>query len=188
MSIKNSLLETIQHDLSICQHLHSKLDASKANWRPQPNMRSTEELMQYLAFIGKVTVNQFINPPADRSAAMPNYTSVAAWAEKNVTFSNFSEMIELQKKEIAEAFGTLTDAELMTRTTYAPWDPRDQPLLGALLSSVKFVCAYRHQLFLYGKQQGVSLNTMNNWAGMDSPQAQSPLEQEVANSVAEENA
>ncbi len=68
-TIKDSLLKSSLNELSICQHLATKVDASQADWRPRENMRSNIELMQYLCYIGGTMTSHFINPPVDHEEA-----------------------------------------------------------------------------------------------------------------------
>jgi hypothetical protein len=180
MSIKESILNSIIHDLTTCQHLASKIDASKADWRPAPNMRSTLELMQYLSFIGYATVKHILNPIADRAASMGPIGEASARAGQNVNFNNFSEAIESEKQQIADLLKNITDEDLQNKQTYFPWNPASDVSLYIALTTatVKFVCAYRHQLFLYAKMLGANVNTLNNWAGMDSPAPAPKIEAE----------
>ena len=182
MSTKQSILNNLLHDLTICQHLYTKIDASNANWCPTPKMRTTEELMQYLSNIGKATIGHLVNPPADRASAMPAAIAASKAAAATVTFANFSEMIELEKTEISKYFADITDEDL-NRKTYMYFNPsQDITLLDGLLYATRFLCAYRHQLFMYAKMCGADIATINNWAGMDAPPAavKEAVEEEVA--------
>jgi hypothetical protein len=166
MSIKESLLNSCLHDLTICQHIHTKFEPKNANWRPRENMRSTLELMQYLSYIGKALTRHFVNPPEDRAQARDGYIAASKWSGEAVTFANFTEMIEREKEEIRQLLSALTDADLQ-RITYHPFSQAESTLFDALLTVGKYVCAYRHQLFLYAKMCGATVNTRNNWYGMD---------------------
>jgi hypothetical protein len=166
MSISNSIQKSILHDLTVCQHLHGKFKAEDAEWKPAENMRSTIHLMQYLTYIGKTMTQQFINPPTDHEVARVNYRNDAKWSSENVTFENFSEIIEQEKAEIRETLSGISDADL-ERMTYHPFSGEESTLFEALTTVTKYVCAYRHQLFLYVKLCGAEVNTLNNWYGMD---------------------
>ncbi len=170
MTIKNSLQNSLLHELTVCQHLYTKFDAKNADWRPRENMRSTVELMQYLCYIGKTMTGHFVNPSEDRALAVDNYRAKAKWSTENVTFANFAEMIEREKEGIRETLANLSDADL-TRTTYHPFSKEDTTLFDALLTVVKYLCAYRQQLFLYAKMCGAEINTGNNWRGVDAQPA-----------------
>jgi hypothetical protein len=165
--IKDSLLKSCVQDLSICQHLYTKFDASQADWRPQANMRSTLELMRYITYIGGTMTKHFVNPADDREEARGKYRANAKRSEEQVTFENFPEHIEREKAEIREVLSTITDADLQ-RKTYHPFSNEESSLFEALLTVTKYLTAYRHQLFLYAKMTGAEINTRNNWYGIDA--------------------
>jgi hypothetical protein len=168
MSIKESLLNSCLHDLTVCQHLATKFAPENADWRPRENMRSTVELMQYLSFVGKAFTQQFINAPEDRDMARNNYRALAKLSAESVNFDNFSEWIEREKDDIRQAFSTISEADL-SRPTYHPFSGEESTLFDALLTVSKYLCGYRQQLFLYAKMCGANVNTRNNWYGLDSP-------------------
>ncbi|HWF44615.1 MAG TPA: hypothetical protein VG537_08230 [Candidatus Kapabacteria bacterium] len=175
--IKDSLLKSCIHDLAVCQHLHSKFDASQADWRPRENMRTTTELMQYLSFIGGTMTKHFIDPPADREAARNTYRANSKNSKENVTIENFHDAIEREKDAIREAYSSITDADL-SRMTYHMFSNEESSLFDSLLTVVKYLTAYRHQLFLYAKMCGAEISTPNNWYGMDPQPA--PVKKTVA--------
>ncbi len=175
--IKESLLKSSLNELSICQHLATKFDASQADWRPRENMRSTLELMQYLTYISGTMTKHFINPPVDHEEARQKYRANAKLSADSMTFENFSEWIEREKKEISDAYSKITDADL-SRTTYHMWSGDETTLFEALLTVNKYLCAYRQQLFIYAKMCGAQINTRNNWYGLDAQPA--PVKQAVA--------
>jgi hypothetical protein len=167
MSIIQSIQNSILLDLSNCQHLYTKLDPKKADWKPAENMRTTLELMQYLCFIGTAFSQHFANAPEDRDAARNNYRELSKWSREAVTFENFLEMIEKEKKDIQAALAGVSDADL-SRPVYHMFSGEEHSLLDGLLTVLKYVCAYRHQLFLYAKMNGANINTLDNWYGKDS--------------------
>ncbi len=175
--IKDSLLKSSLQELSNCQHLATKFDASQADWRPRENMRSTVELMQYLAYIGGTMTSHFINPPVDHEEARNNYRANAKNTTENVTFANFSEWIEREKETITKAFASITDADL-SRMTYHMWSGDETTLFESLLTVNQYLCAYRMQLFLYAKMCGAQISTPNNWYGRDPQPA--PVKQAEA--------
>jgi hypothetical protein len=162
-SIQNSILQ----DLTICQHLYTKLDPKKAEWKPAEGMRPTIHLLQYLCYIGKAMIRHFVDTPENHDTARKNYRELSKWSGEAVTFENFPEMIEQEMTEIQSLLAGLTDADLH-RTTYHMWSEEEYPLIEGLFTTMKYICAYRHQLFLYAKMCGADINTLDNWYGKDS--------------------
>ncbi len=166
MSYTDSLRKNLIHELTTCQHLYPKFSAESAEWKPAENMRTTVQLMQYLTYIGKAMVRQYITTPADPDAARNAYRADAKWSTENVTFENFSDMIELEKKEIIDMLASLSDADLQ-KESYHPFSGDVFSVYEGLFTTVRYLCAYRHQLFLYAKMCGAEIGTVNNWYGKD---------------------
>ncbi len=164
--ISESIYKECEHELAVCQHLFTKLDPNKADWRPHENMRSTLELLQYLAYIGGAMTRHFTDPLEDRDAARERYRA-SARESKSLTFEQFPETIEREKKALYEIFCRIKDSDL-TRISYHPFAGEDITLFEGLMIVVRYLCAYRHQLFLYAKMCGAEINTRNNWYGMDA--------------------
>ena len=165
--IKDSLLKSCLLDLNICQHLATKFDASQAGWRPRENMRTTLELMQYLTFIGGTMLTHFANTSEDREAARNQYRENAK-RSMEMTFDQFPEEIEREKERLHQVFDNISDADL-TRMTYHMWSNEEHTVFEGLLTVVKYLSAYRHQLFLYAKMCGAEIGTLNNWYGKEMP-------------------
>lgn len=167
--ITDSLLQSCTHELTICQHLYTKLDPALQDWRPRENMRSTLELLQYLTHIGGTMTQHFVDPLVDHDQARERYIA-SANRSKTVTFAEFPEVMEREKAAIRSAFETINDSDL-TKPTYHPFNPQEITLFEGLMTVQRYLTAYRHQLFLYAKMCGAEINTRNNWAGVDPVKA-----------------
>jgi hypothetical protein len=146
MSITESILTACLQDLSICQHLYTKLDPEKAHWRPRENMRSTLELFQYIASI------YYVTNPIDRKK-YPEASSI--------TFEEFPNLIEERKNELQRMFLDITDSHLTEGS-------KDETgIFNNLTYIMRVLTAYRHELFLHAKMCGANIYTSNNWRGHD---------------------
>ncbi|HEY3875168.1 MAG TPA: DinB family protein [Candidatus Kapabacteria bacterium] len=163
--IIESLLKNCIQEYDNCQHLFTKLDPAQAEWRPQENMRSTLELLQYLTYIGGTMIRHFPNPPTDHEEARNRYRADST-ASKTMSFSEFPTTIDREKKAITDILSKLTDADL-ARTTYHMWSGEESSLFDSLFTIVRYLTAYRQQLFLYAKLCGAEISTPNNWYGRD---------------------
>jgi hypothetical protein len=148
MSITESILTTCLQDLSICQHLYTKLDPEKAQWRPRENMRSTLELLQYLASI------YYVTNPSDRE----KYRDASS-----ITFEEFPNLIEERKNELRGMFQDITDNQLTGVSE------SDTGIFNNLTYIMRVLTAYRHELFLHAKMCGADISTSNDWRGHDMP-------------------
>ncbi len=60
----------------------------------------------------------------------------------------------------------ITAEDLETETVY-PWGEKVKLGRALLEAPLKYLTAYRMQLFLYAKQSGAEVGTANNWRGVD---------------------
>ena len=170
MTISESISKSLLHELDVIQHLYTKLDPAKADWRPQENMRSTLELLRYLTSIGYSTVRHFVNPLPTGDLAMAPL-KVATDQASTLTFEEIPAAFEREREAIREAMSSVTDEDL-TKTTWYPWGGPEMTLSYALINaSTKYLAAYRMQLFLYAKLCGAEIGTANNWRGVDATPA-----------------
>jgi hypothetical protein len=125
------------------------------------------ELLRYLSFIGAANLQTYID-----GGWLPENLEVlkaAREATANLTPAEFHNALEDQKQKIKAIFTTLTAEDLSTKMTLEPGGA-ESPLLYVLLNStLKYLAAYRMQLFLYAKMNGAEIGTANNWRGVDPP-------------------
>jgi hypothetical protein len=162
---KSELIDALQNEVRILQHLTTKIDPSMLDYRPTPKQRSTIELLKYLAVMGPVLVKSALAGGFDqaewvsRQAALADKdfaTTVAALA------AQADEYTALLANTPDEAFRR--DVEMFGRKNIVG------PFLVAMV--LGGCAAYRTQLFCYLKSCGrEDLGTMNLWGGIDPPSA-----------------
>lgn len=160
---KSELIASLQNEVRILLHLASKIDRAKLDFRPTPKQRSTIELLRYLSMMG----------PSLVKAAKAGVFEDASWtaAEQSAAAQTFDQAlatIGTHADTYASLLGDVSDADFRTEIEMFG----EKTTRGACL--VKWVlcgcAAYRTQLFLYLKASGrEELNTMNLWAGVDTP-------------------
>ena len=67
------------------------------------------------------------------------------------------------KKLALEILAGISEDDLETKPTPAPWDPRPMPLGQRLLSMAAHLATHKNQLFYYLKLQGKPVNTNTLW-------------------------
>lgn len=161
MITKDQFIQSLNFELTIMQHLAEKVTPAMLDYRPTPGQRSTLELMRYLGHVFETAIT------LAHSGDMSAFRDVAMAAEAAVTAENFSEKMEAQKTFITTTIGALSDAQLEeSKTIFNTTAPLSMHLLGML----KWAAAYKTQLFLYIKANGVSdIGTSNLWGGVDMP-------------------
>ncbi len=160
---KSELIASLQNEVRILLHLAGKIDRSQLDYRPTPKQRSTIELLQYLTLMGPALIN----------AAKTGQFDVPAWTagEQAAATRDFDQtvaVIAAQSDLYAQLLADVSDADFRGEIEMfgGKWTRGSFIVNQALCACA----AYRTQLFLYLKACGrEELNTMNLWAGMDTP-------------------
>jgi hypothetical protein len=166
MTFKDYILEAMVKDLTVCQHLYEKIPEGAMDKRPREGMRSTRELLNYLAYIGSSSVETYIHSGWAKEENIARMKAVREAANK-IEPEEFVERLEEEKKKIADALSPLTDQDLLTIETTHPWGQKVKLVDALLNNSLKYLAAYRLQLFTYAKMWGAEISTPNAWRGVD---------------------
>lgn len=160
MITKEQYISSFLKEIDIIKHLAEKITREMLDYRPTPKQRSTMELLQYLGHISGTAIKSFIDPKKY------DYMELAK-AKDAVTFENFISTMDAQAKIVKDEVGALTDDQLNAEVAFFGMSDK---LSGHLLSALKWITAYKMQLFLYIKANGVdNIGTSNVWAGRDLP-------------------
>lgn len=160
MSFHKLLADSLARDCRVCVHLIHKIPADLHSWRPTPGQRSVEELLRYLCVSTISAIKGMCEP--DRGWR-DHYQAKA----KALTTADFAQAMEEQAQEILAWFEALPEDAFETHSVTMPWG-ETMTLGEAVVGSVaKWLPAYRMQLFLYLKQNGVAVSTPNLWRGVD---------------------
>jgi len=165
---KSELIESLQNEARILFHLAGKVEPQMRDYRPTPKQRSALELLQYLSVMGPELVK----------AAKAGGFNVEAWtaadaAAKGRNWDQTLKVLETQPDQYAALLGNWTDADFRGEMDMFG---RGKTSKGAFVVNLVLCghAAYRTQLFCYLKSCGrEELGTMNLWAGVDAPVAQS---------------
>lgn len=159
---KTELIDSLQNEVRILNHLATKVDRAKLDYRPTPKQRSTLEWLQYLTIMGPEVVRAIKDLKfdgeawmrADEAAKTRDFDqTVAALAKLNETYASLAELSDEDFRAEFEMFGM----------KYS----RAAAVVNVIICGH---AAYRTQLFNHLKACGrEELNTMNLWAGMDAP-------------------
>src|ERR1043165_6942467 len=155
MSVKQYLEDAMVHELSVVQHLIHKLPESAWDFRPKDNIRSTIDLLQYLSFISETSLGAYV-----KGGWIPeNIPPMRALRDEKSKLGrdDFHDEIEGQKRKVREILAPITDADLMTMKTIHPWGTEVILFEAILNATLKYLAAYKMQLFLYAKMNGADL-------------------------------
>jgi hypothetical protein len=159
MITKQQYLDSYLREIDIIKHLAEKVTPAMLEYRPTPGQRSMLELMQYLGQVSGTVMTVFIHPDQ-------NYAELKK-AGDLVTFENFTSKMDEQAQMVTDLITPLTDDQLASEVSFFGMN---HPLNIHLLNALKWITAYKMQLFLYIKANGVdTIGTSNVWGGKDMP-------------------
>lgn len=155
------LSDSMTRECDICVHLYEKLKPEAMGFRPTPEQRTTLELLQYLSVVGIAGI---------RSMAEGSWKIFGEYItrSKEMRAEDFLSAIARQKSEIEAFFASASEETLETQQAHLPGGDTSQ--LGAAIMNgpLKWLAAYKLQLFSYAKATGVTeIGTANAWRGID---------------------
>jgi hypothetical protein len=160
---KNDLLAVLVDECDVCLHLHGKLPKGALDYRPSPGQRSTLELLRYLTHAGVSGTRAMIDGNWDAFAAAEKRTATMRADE-------FPAAMAAQKKELTKIFAGISDAQFDEQSAKLPTGETMKLGQALLNAPVRWMTAYRMQLFIYAKAAGnKDLWTADCWAGKDIP-------------------
>ena len=166
MTFKDTIVDSMIKDLTVCQHLYEKIPSDAMDKRPREGMRSTRELLSYLAYIGSASVETYLNGGWANEENIARMKVIRDDANK-IKPEDFVAILEVEKKKISASLASLTDEDLLSRETTQPWGQKVKLAEALMNNSLKYLAAYRLQLFLYAKMWGAEISTANAWRGVD---------------------
>lgn len=159
---KNDILRLILDECDICLHLFEKVPDDAMDYRPTPGQRSTLELLQYVSFCvigGARTMAE---------GTWDGYKEVEARAA-DMTAQEFPAAMARQKQELLDLFATWSQDDVTSRKATTPLGAEVSLEEALVQVPLKWIIAYRMQLFLYAKQAGnEDIWTPNCWGGVDT--------------------
>lgn len=152
--------QSVCHEISVVRHLYGKVPASAQGLRLSPNGRSTLELLRYLSVCGIGPAQAIVS--GDWNKAREKMAGSAS-----LTWNDIPAALDKQESELKSLLSSLKPADL-GKTTVLPWG--ETTTLGpALINAVlKFLTAYRMELFWHAKAGGATITTPNCWRGVDA--------------------
>jgi hypothetical protein len=144
---KQHLLSSIEKEINVCKRLYTKVPKDQMQFRPKEGMRSMLELLQYLAMIGSVPLAFWLQNDMPFGA----YFGQRAEASKQVSEDEFLAAMDKQINEVNELFSNISENDLFEKEVAYPWGAKASLGEGIINTSIKFLTAYKLQLFTYIK-------------------------------------
>lgn len=162
MYTKQDLIDSIKNEHRIIVHLFGKIPVGTFDYKPTEKQRTTLELLQYLSMVSPATVE--VVAKADASHFMP-FVEIG----KTVTPDNFLEIFDKHLSQAVSSLEVMTDEDLATSINLFQMGDKTKGVY-LVETLLKWLAAYKMQLFLYIKASGnPDIGTSNLWGGMDMP-------------------
>lgn len=161
MYTKENLKASVVHEINVIKHLFTKIPEGQMGYKPTEKQRTMLELLKYLSALTPATIEMV------HTAEPKAFMDIQKVATETVTTENFIEKLD---QGVANAMATLdkfTDEDLsMVVNIFGMGDKTKGVYLVDTI--VKWLAAYKLQLFLYIKSSGnTDIGTSNAWGGFD---------------------
>jgi len=156
---KQALLQNLQREIFLLKQLAPFIEERDLEFRPAEKMRSTLELMQYLSGIGATMLRWFV-----KNDLTPEEWVKIREHRKTLTRENFKERLDQQMEDILMYMNMISEEDLNKMEVELP--NKEKMMLGIAIinAPIKWLAAYRMQLFTYLKMNGrAELSTKEAW-------------------------
>lgn len=158
---KQHLLNNIEKEMKICKRLYTKIRVTQMHFRPMDGVRSILELLQYLTIIGELMPTYWLQK---KDTNFRSFFESKISMSKKMQSENFLSAMDEQIKRIHQLFDQINEEDLHEKEVNYPW-AGSLPLGEALTdTSIKWLSAYKLQLFYLIKLSGnLQLATPDAW-------------------------
>ena len=160
---KQHLLQNLQREIFLLKQLAPLIEERDLDFRPAEKMRSTIELMQYVSGIGAVMLRWFV-----KDDLTPEEWVKIREHRKTLTRENFKDFLDKQMEDIIMYMNMISEEDMNTKEVTLP--SKEKMVLGTAIinAPIKWLAAYRYQLFTYLKMNGRSdISTKEAWTVME---------------------
>ena len=159
---KQHLLNNIEKEIKICRRLYTKIPPGKMGFRPKEGVRSILELLQYLSITGSMMPGYWLKK-GDTDFGTFFGSKVAA--STAMLPEQFLTVMDEQMAAIKDIFNDISEADLLNKEVAYPWGGNAQLGEAIIATSIKWLAAYKLQLFLFIKLcDDQKLATADAWA------------------------
>lgn len=159
---KEFLQNSIIKDLKLIKRLAGKIPLEQMSYRPKPGLRSTEELLQYLTFAATSILEFWLNKH-DHKDFRTHFSEMNERA-KSHAHGQFQDLFDKQIDLVNHLFAKISEEDLRTMEVSSPSGATFKLGEGILETTIKWLAAYKMQLFLYIKMStDLELSTPDLW-------------------------
>ena len=153
----DSFIASFSLECGICIRLYEKMPPGALDYRPTPGQRSTLELLRYLSYGPYNGIRRILAGDWSLGRSASDVT-------KDMPPSDFPRRMLWQSEEVARLMRAANPLALERDTITFPWGDTMKKGEGLVNHPLKWLVAYRMQLFLYLKAAGAKgLGTKDLW-------------------------
>lgn len=158
---KQHLLDNLEKEMKICRRLYTKIPAGQLDFRPAEGVRSITELLQYLTIIGITMPVYWLQ---NKDTDFESFFASKVIASQKLQPENFLAAMDEQIGTLHQLFDQIDEQDLYKKEVKYPWNGT-APLGAAITdTSIKWLSAYKLQLFYLIKLSGNhQLATADAW-------------------------
>lgn len=131
------------------------------NYQPHQNVRTAIDLLQYLSICGTSMLGFWLD---NHGLDFRGYFDTVRQKASATTKENFVEKMDAEIALVEKYFAGISEADLQNKLVALPAGNQEPMAIALLESTVKWLTAYKMQLFLYIKiSTGAELKTPDLW-------------------------
>lgn len=168
--LKEMIRGAIEYNYAVAEKLMDKVDPAMLDWKPATgtNWMSTRQLLMHVtnacgsSIKGFVTGDWGLPEGMDLSTMAEDVMLPSAENLPSVESLGQAKQLLAEDKAVAlEMLNAVSEEQLATQISTAPWDTMEFPLGVRMLQMVDHLKQHKGQLFYYLKLQGQPVNTMD---------------------------
>ena len=164
---KQHLLNNIEKEINICRRLYTRIPPDQMDFRPKEGIRSILEILQYLGFIGSIMLSYWLKKD---NTDFNTFFGTKTIAAKAMSHEQFLTVMDEQMLTIKHFFNQISEDDLLQKEITYPWGGKAHLGEGIIATSIKWLSAYKLQLFLFIKLSGdQKLTTADAWVLTELP-------------------
>jgi hypothetical protein len=131
------------------------------DFKTRDEIRTTHELLQYLCIIGTAPLNYWLNKS---DIPFGTFFSEVTAASKQIPHEKFLSIMDEQIEMTGKLFDQINEEDLFNKEVTYPWGEKAPMGEAIICTSIKFLSAYKLQLFLHIKLcSDQKLGTADAW-------------------------
>ncbi len=164
---KQHLLNNIEKEINICRRLYTKIPPDQMDYRPKEGVRSILELLQYLGIIGSTMLSYWLKKD---DTDFNTFFGTKIGLSKSIPHEQFLIAMDEQMTTIKDLFNQISEEDLFHKEIAYPWGGKAPIGEAIIATSIKWLSAYKLQLFLFIKLSGDQiLTTADAWVLTELP-------------------